>query len=551
MPLTPTLSSPEPCPDFKLVIASRQGDRDAFASIVARYQGLLCSLAFAATGSLGDSEDLAQDVFVDAWQRLDTLREPAKLRPWLCAILRHKISRWRRAHRTEPVLGAETLEHAEEVPSAEAPALDQAIGQEEQTLLWQALERIPLLYREPLILYYREHRSIEHVAAALELTEETVRQRLTRGRRLLQDHVLRVLETALTRSSPNRLFTLGVLAALPDAGFSAKVTGSTAAAVHGGWLAKSTGFAAILASLSGLISAALNFRANLDQARTPRERRAVVRVTAVFFFGALAWLGAVFLARELALRQPEHRRWLAGLTQFLVLGFVFTFPFSLIRVMHTMRCLRSAERRRRPDCFADPRDRVGAPAGEYRSRWKWLGVPLVHVRFSNPDDGQPPVLGWIAGGDRAVGLLLAWGGLAVAPVSVGACAVGLLSVGSVGFGLISLGTASVGFIALGCVATGVHAGGWMSALGWRSAQSAGFALAGQVAVGPVAFAPHANDGIAREAFAASSGDAWQAFLVIAVTVLCLIPAMLYARAVRQRLGRRAKTFMVSARRPRG
>jgi len=36
----------------------------------------------------------------------------------------------------------------------------------------RSLEKIPELYREPLILYYREHQSIEHVAVALDLTED-------------------------------------------------------------------------------------------------------------------------------------------------------------------------------------------------------------------------------------------------------------------------------------------------------------------------------------------------------------------------------------------
>lgn len=56
--------------------------------------------------------------------------------------------------------------------------------------MWSALERAPELYREPLVLCYREHRSVEHVAAALDLTEDAVKQRLARGRKILQERVL-------------------------------------------------------------------------------------------------------------------------------------------------------------------------------------------------------------------------------------------------------------------------------------------------------------------------------------------------------------------------
>ena len=78
--------------DTELVTASLAGDRDAFGQIVSRYQALICSLAYSATGSVRQSEDLAQETFVNAWQNLGQLRETSKLRSWLCGILRHRIS---------------------------------------------------------------------------------------------------------------------------------------------------------------------------------------------------------------------------------------------------------------------------------------------------------------------------------------------------------------------------------------------------------------------------------------------------------------------------
>jgi len=78
--------------DADLVAASLSGNRDAFGQIVARYQSLVCSLAYSATGSLSQSEDLAQDTFVTAWKRLRDLREPEKLRAWLCGIARNLIN---------------------------------------------------------------------------------------------------------------------------------------------------------------------------------------------------------------------------------------------------------------------------------------------------------------------------------------------------------------------------------------------------------------------------------------------------------------------------
>ena len=424
-----SMPSIEVISDAELVAACLAGDRAAFGRIVERYQRLLCSLAYSATGQLSQSEDLAQEAFVDAWCQLGALREPEKLRSWLCGILRHKVGRLRRADGREPVRQAETLEVAGELASTEMPVADLAMQKEEQAILWNALERVPELYREPLVLYYREHRSVEHVAAALDLTEDTVKQRLARGRKILQEQVLAFVEGALVRSTPGNVFTLGVLAALPGIATPAKAAGIGAAAVHGSMLAKSTVIAALLASVSGVVSTVMALRANLDQARTPRERRAIVKITLGVFFGAIGFLVAWYLLRAAAFRWWDNRLIFTGLAQALVLMAIVVWPLTMLRVMRAMRALRSTERREHPELFRDARDQIGSSASEYKSRLKLFGVSLVHARFSSPDEGEPPVFGWFAGGDRAYGLLFAWGGYAVAPVSVGVISVGFLSIG--------------------------------------------------------------------------------------------------------------------------
>jgi len=217
--------------DAELVSGSLAGNRDAFGQIVARYQSLVCSLAFSATGSLSQSEDLAQETFVTAWKQLAGLREPEKLRAWLCGIARNLINNSLRKHGREPSHRAESLEEITESHSPEPLPTEQAISNEEQAILWRSLERIPENYREPLVLFYREHQSIEAVAQSLELTEDAVKQRLSRGRKMLHEQVLAFVEGALEKTSPGKKFTLGVVAALPLLATTAKsaTAGATAA----------------------------------------------------------------------------------------------------------------------------------------------------------------------------------------------------------------------------------------------------------------------------------------------------------------------------------
>jgi RNA polymerase sigma factor (sigma-70 family) len=210
--------------DAELVSESLSGNRDAFGQIVGRYQSLVCSLVYSATGSLSQSEDLAQDTFITAWKQLADLREPEKLRAWLCGIAQNLIHNTLRRQGHEPVHNAESLDEISESRSPEPLPVEQTISREEEAILWRSLERIPAIYREPLILFYREHQSVEAVAQNLELTEDAVKQRLSRGRKLLHEQVLAFVEGALERTTPDKAFTLGVLASLPVVSTSAKAT---------------------------------------------------------------------------------------------------------------------------------------------------------------------------------------------------------------------------------------------------------------------------------------------------------------------------------------
>src|SRR5258705_11076108 len=105
--------------DAELVVASLAGNRDAFGQIVSRYQSLICSLAYSATGSLGQSEDLAQETFITAWRHLGHLRERHKLRSWLCGIARNRINNFLRREGREPVREAAPLEEVSESHSPE------------------------------------------------------------------------------------------------------------------------------------------------------------------------------------------------------------------------------------------------------------------------------------------------------------------------------------------------------------------------------------------------------------------------------------------------
>src|SRR5450432_526659 len=115
-----TLSVDPRFDDARLVARSLAGSRDAFGRIVSRYQSLICSVAYSATGSISHSEDLAQETFLAAWKDLRSLREPERLRPWLCGIARNVVQNSKRRESLEPATVGGPIEAALETP-AEQP----------------------------------------------------------------------------------------------------------------------------------------------------------------------------------------------------------------------------------------------------------------------------------------------------------------------------------------------------------------------------------------------------------------------------------------------
>src|SRR5215475_5855956 len=314
--------------DTDLVARSLVGNSEAFGQIVSRYQSLICSLAYSATGSLGESEDLAQETFITAWKHLRHLREAPKLRAWLCGIARNRIRNFLRREGREPVRKAETIDAEHDSVAHEPLPADHAISKEEASILWRSLERLPEVYREPLILFYREGESVERVAIELELSEDAVKQRLSRGRKLLAEEVTAFVEGALKLSTPGKAFTLGVLAALPLMTTFAKAAVIAATAAKGSAAAKTAGIASLFSGIASpilvLLGTYFGYKLELDTAMSPTAREFVKKFYR-FLAGCiggffLAILLVTFLGRPLL---PAHTGLYAGLL--IALGVVYIF----------------------------------------------------------------------------------------------------------------------------------------------------------------------------------------------------------------------------------
>ena len=459
---------------------------------------ILAYLGFGtACGNLSHSQDLAQEIFIVAWRKLSDLKEPAKFKAWLYGIARNLIHNAFRQQTRNPLAAAEPLDESLTTTATLSHPTEQAISKEEEGILWRSLEHIPETYREPLILFYREHQSIERVAAVLDLSEETVRQRLSRGRKLLRERVIAFVEGALQQTAPGQAFTLSVVSALPHITIAASSSAIGGMALKGGVTGKAVASVGFFAIVKGLLFKFLPAVAGIWMAmklpESQRERKFTRKAYAWLWIGAILYpLGLILCIYAGGGYWDAHPQMLTVV----ILGSAFGFVAVLGPYTLWMSRVQIRIRREEAKQSVNPRFISQSEPYEYRSPRTFLGLPLLHVRFNCVEAGKTlPAKGWIAVGNRAYGIIFAFGAIAVGGISSGALAVGLVALGGFGIGLFAFGGLAVGFAAMGGAAVGYVAFGG-GAIGWLGALG-GATLARHFALGGGAIAQHANDQAAQ------------------------------------------------------
>lgn len=191
-----------------------------FEALVRRHQGAVCAVAFSVLRDRARSEEVAQEAFLIAWQKLPGLAAPPTLPAWICGIARN-LARNAARRPKETAMESEPI-------AAETP-LDAVLDRETEDLAARALATLPEADRELVVLYYRGDGSIAEVAATLGITEPAARQRLHRGRERLKSAAAAV-EATLRATRPGPAFTAGCVAALAAGVLPSNVEAATSGA---------------------------------------------------------------------------------------------------------------------------------------------------------------------------------------------------------------------------------------------------------------------------------------------------------------------------------
>ena len=169
-----------------LVRAAQAGDRDAFGTLFERFQPTVLAIAMRRLRNFNEAQELTQDVFIQAMNKLDQLRTPEAFIGWLRQItVRMAINR---AVRRGPAIAVEP-EVLEATLTGTATPLDAALDIERRDQVRAGLERLGDMDRDTLKAFYVDGQSLIQMADAFDAPIGTIKRRLHVARKRLAKEV--------------------------------------------------------------------------------------------------------------------------------------------------------------------------------------------------------------------------------------------------------------------------------------------------------------------------------------------------------------------------
>jgi len=180
-----------------LVEQAIAGSRTAFEQLVGLFQGEIFRMVYYRTRSTMDAEDLTQDIFVQAFKNLYTLKATERFRSWLFKIAVNRVRDFIRKKRFRALFStldddnvAEPYEEIRDRPEA----LDKLMVQDFWKQVGSFLDKLSRMEKEVFILRFMDHLSIKEISQSLGKSESTVKTHLYRSiQKFRGEHSIRQL----------------------------------------------------------------------------------------------------------------------------------------------------------------------------------------------------------------------------------------------------------------------------------------------------------------------------------------------------------------------
>ena len=160
------------------------GEQQAYEILVTRFQSAVVASAASVTKNHSLAEDAAQDAFVTAWMKLNTLQEPQKFGAWVCRIAKNCALNM--IHRYRSFLPLDVVENITAAEDPEQNPAELYVLSEEKNEVKQSVEQLPQKVQQIIHLHYFEGLSIAEIADKLRISEGTVKWQLHDGRKRIR-----------------------------------------------------------------------------------------------------------------------------------------------------------------------------------------------------------------------------------------------------------------------------------------------------------------------------------------------------------------------------
>ena len=241
------------------------GDQAAYEPLVEAYQGRIFAFVAGRIRNFSATEDIVQNAFVEAYMHLKSLKSPEKFAGWLRGIALNLSNKWLQQKRPIISIDDTSRDITPEISEFPLPDLpDEALEKsEKKEAVIAAVDALPDIYRESVLLHYMEGMTYPEIAAFLDVPESTVTGRLQVARNRLRDELMPLVEDTLREKRPRPQLTRKVMAALPPLLYAMPTQASLLAKLKGTGMIKIIGIIGAGIAGTGLyfggISAVLNW----------------------------------------------------------------------------------------------------------------------------------------------------------------------------------------------------------------------------------------------------------------------------------------------------
>ncbi len=329
--------------DESAVTAVRLGDAERYRELVERHERRVYAVAWSRLGDAALAEEVTQEAFIRAYQRLWLLGDGAKFSGWISTITRRIAINFGMSHRRELNKRERWALENPEI-STEENSNDESDSLHTPETLRRTLAELPDAHRECLVLFYLEGKSGVEAAAALGISESALRVRLHRARAVMRERLEEKLEGSLAKLRPAKTLVPAIMVSVLASSSAKAATGGSVAVGVGAEIISLAGKTFLFSWLVPLISVIATLPSLIVMSFIMRKERENFRDTDGFrpklhrqFFRSFIWGFPLVMLVFVIFHSSVRAAWGIKVHQICITGFVVVVTLISLRSLTIAR----------------------------------------------------------------------------------------------------------------------------------------------------------------------------------------------------------------------